>query len=155
LFVLLRPTVEVPVPSPAAILVHPGSGSPRKNWPRERWLAVLSELPRPVTVVLGEAEMTSWPAALPPDVSLLTNAPLETLVAHLARCRLFLGHDSGISHLAAACGAPCLLLFGPTDPAIWAPPAPRVRVIRREADLNSISLAVVQQTLTTMLAETR
>jgi heptosyltransferase-3 len=44
----------------------------------------------------------------------------------------FLGHDSGISHLAAACGVPSLLLFGPTDPAVWAPPQPWVRILREE-----------------------
>ena len=47
--------------------------------------------------------------------------PLPELAAILARARLFLGHDSGISHIAAAAGAPSLLLFGPTDPDIWAP----------------------------------
>jgi heptosyltransferase III len=43
---------------------------------------------------------------------------------------LFIGHDSGISHLAAAVETPCLLLFGPTDPAIWAPANLQVRVLR-------------------------
>ena len=54
---------------------------------------------------------------------------LPHLAAILARCRLFVGHDSGISHLAAAVGAPSLLLFGPTDPAVWAPANPQVRVL--------------------------
>jgi len=62
---------------------------------------------------------------------------------HFRECRLFLGHDSGISHLAAACGVPCVLLFGPTDPATWAPPGPHVHVVRRDPDLTSITVADV------------
>jgi len=52
------------------------------------------------------------------------------LAVRLQKCALFLGHDSGISHLVAAVGTPCVLLFGPTDPAIWAPANPKVRVLR-------------------------
>ena len=71
---------------------------------------------------------------------LAMDLPLEELVELLASCRLFLGHDSGISHLAAACGVPSLLLFGPTDPVMWAPPAPHVRVIKRGDEMASISV---------------
>ena len=55
--------------------------------------------------------------------------PLPHLAAVLERARLFVGHDSGISHIAAAAGAPALLLFGPTDPSTWAPANERVEVI--------------------------
>ncbi len=57
---------------------------------------------------------------------------------------VFLGHDSGISHLAAAVGTPALLLFGPTDPAIWAPENPQVRVLRSPS-LTMFGLEVVEQ----------
>jgi len=56
--------------------------------------------------------------------------PLVELAARLQNCSLFLGHDSGISHLAAAVGTPSILLFGPTDPAIWAPANQNVKVLR-------------------------
>ena len=59
-----------------------------------------------------------------------TGPCLGGLAALLARCQLFIGHDSGISHLAAAVGVPCVLLFGPTDPDIWAPLRPGVIVVR-------------------------
>jgi len=113
------------------ITIHPGTGSPKKNWPAEKWLPLIPHLPAPVTLILGEAEHATWHDFSAPNLTLLRSAPLETLVSHLARTRLFLGHDSGISHLAAACGAPSLLLFGPTDPATWAPPASHVRVLHR------------------------
>ena len=93
------------------------------------------------------------PTSLPTSVITAICQPLETLVTHFASCRLFLGHDSGISHLAAACGVPSILLFGPTDPAMWAPPSPRVRVLRRGATLDAISFAEVQEAVTKQLAE--
>ena len=55
---------------------------------------------------------------------------LYELACWLARARLYIGNDSGITHLAAAAGTPVLALFGPTDPAVWAPRGPNVRVAR-------------------------
>ena len=138
---------RVPSGDPRPIIVHPGSGSPRKNWPPERWLDLIARLPAPVSVVIGEAEIDRWEKVDLPVKSRLENLPLDELSGHLSACRFFLGHDSGVSHLAAACGAPCLLLFGPTDPAMWAPPAPHVRAIRHDHDLSSISLDEVLQAL--------
>lgn len=136
------------------IAVHPGSGSPRKNWPLEkwvalgRWLASLPEKPR-LLLIGGEADTTQF-AALPVAWSALDplvarDLPLPHLAAVLERCRLFIGHDSGISHLAAAVGTPCVLLFGPTDPTVWAPANPGVRVLPApEGDLAQLSLETVQ-----------
>lgn len=144
-------------PEPAVrsgVTVHPGSGSPRKNWPRERWLELIAELPAPVTLVLGEAELAQAPWAGLARVAVLRQPSLETLVAHLAGCRLFLGHDSGVSHLAAACGAPCVLLFGPTGPSVWAPPAPHVGAIKRGETMASIGLPQVREAVQRALART-
>jgi ADP-heptose:LPS heptosyltransferase len=52
------------------------------------------------------------------------------LAALLARAGAYVGNDSGVTHLAAASGAPTIALFGPTDPRVWAPLGPRVEVIR-------------------------
>jgi heptosyltransferase-2 len=66
------------------------------------------------------------------------------LAAVLERCALFLGHDSGISHIAAAVGTPSVLLFGATDPKVWAPANKNVRVIRAaNAALAAINVAEV------------
>jgi heptosyltransferase-3 len=56
--------------------------------------------------------------------------PLRILGAVLARAGLFVGNDSGVSHLAAAAGAPTLSLFGPTAPEVWSPLGPRVVTLR-------------------------
>jgi heptosyltransferase III len=134
--------------SDGCIAIHPGSGSKAKNWPCDRWQEIISNLPSPVLLILGEAEIESWNAYLKDVVRdrrirLAVNLPFEELIRELSRCAGFVGHDSGISHLAAACGLPCLLLFGPTDPSMWAPPFPSVRVLRRGLDINSISVGEV------------
>ncbi|MCB1234384.1 MAG: glycosyltransferase family 9 protein [Verrucomicrobiae bacterium] len=127
---------------PIQIALHPGSGSPRKNWSLEGWAETAAALDRlfpgqvNYLVSSGEAEDRTVGAFLDllrgRNLSFhhAAHLPLPALGALLRRCRLFLGHDSGISHLAAACGLPCLLVFGPTDPAVWAPQNPGVRVIR-------------------------
>jgi len=129
------------------LLIHPGSGSPRKNWPAENWVELCARLELPVTLILGEAELERWAKFHQPGFTLLVRPPLEELCAQLSRCDLFLGHDSGVSHLAAACGAPCLLLFGPTDPKMWAPPPPGVRVLQAGGEVTAISVEQVERAL--------
>lgn len=138
---------KVPGKDGPSIALHPGSGSARKNWPVERWLALVDRLDGPVRFVFGEAEDDGLRSQLnrlrqngTRAISTADRLPLPELAACLAGCRLFLGHDSGVSHLAAAVGTPCVLLFGPTDPAVWAPPGDHVRVIRRGESLDAISV---------------
>jgi heptosyltransferase III len=135
------------------IAIHPGSGSETKNWPLERFVALMRELlrsdeKRRLLLVGGEADekqVAQLAAAVPDEkVKVSKNLPLTKLASLLQNCGLFIGHDSGISHLAAAVGTPCLLLFGPTDPAIWAPANPQVRVLRSSSrTMNGIGLSDV------------
>jgi ADP-heptose:LPS heptosyltransferase len=125
------------VPRPI-IAIHPGSGSHEKNWPLENWISLFSAGSRfanleRLLVISGEADKAQtdqlereWKNR---DVHFAKNLPLPRLAAVLERA-IFIGHDSGISHLAAAAGANCILLFGPTDPNIWAPMNNNVRVLR-------------------------
>jgi hypothetical protein len=114
---------------PRFLAVHPGSGSPAKNWPFDRFSEAARRLSsgRPWLLVLGPAEGDVRP---PPGARLARGLPLRTLGAVLARAGLFLGNDSGVSHLAAACGTRTLALFGPTDPAQWAPAGRAVLTLR-------------------------
>lgn len=66
-------------------------------------------------------------AGFPPPV--IRDLSVEMLAALLGRCAAYLGNDSGVTHLAALTGCPTLALFGPTDPAVWAPLGPRVRIL--------------------------
>jgi len=142
-----------PVAGASIIAVHPGSGSPRKNWPIERWARLCGWLQHEchtnLLVVTGEADWREADALAGFGRS-ARNLPLRELVAQFGSCRLFLGHDSGVSHLAAACGVPSVLLFGPTDAAMWAPPAPHVHVLRRGTELSAISLEDVQAAVTAL-----
>lgn len=121
------------------LAIHPGSGSRLKDWPLDRFADASRRLsPRqPWLLVLGPAEED---VALPPGARLARDLPLRALGAVLARAGLFLGNDSGVAHLAAACGTKTLALFGPTDPALWAPVGGPVATLRppsgRLADLT-------------------
>jgi heptosyltransferase III len=119
-----------------AVALHPGSGSETKNWPIENWIKLGDTLlarGNRLIIIAGEADANrtqklraAWSGK---PVQFAENLPLPHLAA-LFEPMLFVGHDSGISHIAAAAGARCLLLFGWTDPAIWAPTNQNVTVLR-------------------------
>ncbi|HEY0369692.1 MAG TPA: glycosyltransferase family 9 protein [Chthoniobacterales bacterium] len=131
--------------------LHPGSGSERKNWPVERWLQLGDELRMSGSLLIigGEADrerLAAFSSRLP--ALFAENFGLPALAAMIERCAVFIGHDSGISHIAAAVGTPCVLLFGPTDPRIWAPTNDNVHVIRAPAgDLTKLETSAVLQEL--------
>jgi ADP-heptose:LPS heptosyltransferase len=124
------------------VVMHPGSGSRRKNWPAREWIAVLDRLlvtddlrlvvtagPADTEAVAELMRAAADRPVLRQRVSTLPEASLEQLAAVIAQSALYLGNDSGVSHLAAAVGTPTLAVFGPTDPAIWRPRGRRVRVL--------------------------
>lgn len=104
--------------------IHPFSGSAKKNWPLDNFRTLAARLERVMPV--------RWCAGAddPPLPEAVRIADLYELACWLARARLYIGNDSGVTHLAAAVGTPVLALFGPTDPAVWAPRGPQVRVAR-------------------------
>jgi heptosyltransferase-2 len=109
---------------PRFLAVHPGSGSPAKNWPASRFAEAVRALSpgRGWLLVSGPADADAAGAlAGEPGGVHARELPPRLLGALLSRAGLFLGNDSGVTHLAAAFGAPTLALFGPTDPAQWAP----------------------------------
>ncbi|HZU28968.1 MAG TPA: glycosyltransferase family 9 protein [Bryobacteraceae bacterium] len=101
-------------------VIHPFSGSARKNWPLERFHEVADRLPMPVRWCAGPEE------ALPQAVRFDN---LYELGRWMASARVYIGNDSGITHLAAAVGAPTVAIFTATDPAIWGPRGPKVRIL--------------------------
>jgi len=132
------PRVAVPTPAIDAerpIVVHPGSGSVAKNWPLDRFAALAARLAAsgPLAWVIGPAEEESGVvAALAGTTSgavTWRGLPLADLASRLAGARLFVGNDSGVAHLAAAAGCPVVVLFGASDPAVWAPRGKIVTVV--------------------------
>jgi heptosyltransferase-2 len=137
---------------PDFVAVHPGSGSPAKNWPADRFAGALQAIGAAGAYLLIEGPADAG-AARPLQsgaAAVARSLPPRVLGAILARARAFLGNDSGISHLAAAWGAPTVALFGPTDPAVWSPVGPRVTTVR-SAD-GRMEGITVQQVLAAMLA---
>ena len=118
---------------PGFLAIHPGSGSPAKNWPAARFAALVrSRSAARWLLVRGPAD--DGVAALldtVPGARVARDLPLRVLAALLARAGAYVGNDSGVTHLAAASGAPTIALFGATDPRLWAPVGPRVQVLHR------------------------
>jgi ADP-heptose:LPS heptosyltransferase len=73
-------------------------------------------------------------------------ADLYELACRLATARVYIGNDSGITHLAAAVGTPVVAVFGPTDPSIWAPRGDQIRVIAKPT-LTDITVEEVLDSL--------
>lgn len=135
---------------PRFLAVHPGSGSPAKNWPAARFAALVRVLePARWLLVRGPAdEAAADELARVPGASVARELPLRVLAALLARAGAYVGNDSGVTHLAAASGAPTIALFGKTDPRLWAPVGPRVEVIGGAAmegiAVDAVATAVVR-----------
>ncbi len=146
-------------PGAPRVVIHPGSGSPRKNWPLQLWAQIgrvfLERFPQGTLAYVGGEADVAQIESLQKDFSLRTSQvrfawDLEprALAALLFASDLFLGHDSGVSHVAAAVDVRSILLFGPTDPNVWAPTGPRVRVLKSPgASPADIPLSSVQSAL--------
>ena len=141
--------------------LHPGSGSATKNWPLTSWRELAAQLlrsgaARSLLVVGGEADLeglATMKDLRDARVQFAENLPLPHLAARIERCAMFIGHDSGISHIAAAVAIPCLLLFGPTNPEVWAPTNAKVRVLQAPAgQLAGLSIADVNEAVYSSLS---
>lgn len=111
------PRIAVRGPRHGAVIAHPYSGSAKKNYPG--FAEIAREFPH-VQWTCGPEE--TWPGAV-------RFACLGELARWISGASLFIGNDSGITHLAAALGVRTIALFGTTDPAIWCPPGPNVTSI--------------------------
>lgn len=146
--------------SPPALALHFGSGSKSKNWPVAHWKSFLEIIAanRPklsLLIISGEADDRERTALhptiekLPNPLMIAENWPISRLAKQLSECAAYVGHDTGISHLAALCSVPCLWLFGPTDPAVWAPRRSNIHPLR--ADLQNLGPRVVWERLQLLL----
>lgn len=133
---LVLPPPPVPSPVPGAVIVHPGAAFPARRWPPERFATVARALAddlegtaTPVLVTGSEAER---PLATEVAVraglgtsAVFAGHDLSALAALVAEAALVVCGDTGVGHLATAFGTPSVLLFGPTPPGRWGPPADR------------------------------
>jgi hypothetical protein len=126
------------------LAVHPGAGGRAKRWDIAGFVQVAHwwrAQGGSVVEIAGPAE-AGEPSAL--RGSEVREWPLTDLAGVLARAALYLGNDSGVSHLAGAVGAAGVVLFGPTDPRRWRPLAGRLVALRgRGGGPDGIPLAAL------------
>jgi ADP-heptose:LPS heptosyltransferase len=126
---LARPAADPLVGN--AVVVHPGAAYPSRRWPAGRFAAVARWAAGhgwPVVVTGGRDEVAlaarvRAEAGLPESAVLAGRTDLSALAALVAAARLVVCGDTGVAHLASAYATPSVLLFGPTAPAAWGPPA--------------------------------
>ncbi|MBY0260780.1 MAG: glycosyltransferase family 9 protein, partial [Phycisphaerales bacterium] len=117
------------------VIIHAGAGSPAKRWPVERISALIDRLAKadvPTRLIAGHIEAERFS---PDDRQRFDKTggqvltTLDELHDQLLAARAFVGADTGPTHLSAQLGLPTLALFGPTDPRVWSPVGPVVRVL--------------------------
>lgn len=141
------------------IALHPGSGSEKKNWPEAQWAELLQQLVHSTDLNLlligGEAEgerLQRLAAALPiTRTKVAQSLPLTELARLIQPSAAFIGHDSGISHLAAALGVPGVVLWGNTAEEIWRPPHEKIVILKNPNGLKMISANEVMKSLNGLL----
>jgi ADP-heptose:LPS heptosyltransferase len=111
----LTPQIDVSAPEQRnTVIIDPFSGSASKNWPLENYRELAARLPVPVEWI--DTHFDS----------------LLNLAAWARGAAVYIGNDSGISHLAAAIGLPGVVLFGPSNPLIWRPRGANIRILQYE-----------------------
>ncbi|QOJ00386.1 MAG: glycosyltransferase family 9 protein [Phycisphaeraceae bacterium] len=155
-----------PVPLPRVdhpggpLVVHVGAGSPAKSWPIDRWPGVVASLRTrainaPWRFIAGEVEAERFTRDDRAAFDTLGGrylATLDDLRRAITPARAFAGNDSGPTHLAAQLGVPTLAIFGPTDPTLWAPCGPAVRVLAAGGPIDGLGGDGVARALTELLA---
>ena len=147
-------------PGQPLVALHPGSGSERKNWPECRWAELMGRLfdsgQMELLLIGGEAEgerLARLTAAYPGRPwQVARNLPLVELADRMRECRAFVGHDSGITHLAAAIGLPGLVLWGPSNERVWRPRSDALVLLQAADGLPQLSSSTVAASLMNLLA---
>lgn len=130
------PQVVIDRPAAPYLCLMPGSTWPSKAWPvaHYRTLLLRARSEGFAVAVLGSPDeaATCEAVAGAEGLNLCGRTTLKEAAAWLRGASVVLGNDSGLSHLAAACGAPTLGLYGATDPGGSTPWGPRSRGLRQD-----------------------
>jgi heptosyltransferase-2 len=134
---------------------HPGSGSEKKNWPETKWAGLIQQIIATtrwnLLLVGGEAEgerLRRLAAVLPPArCSIAQGLPLAELAQRIQSGAAFVGHDSGITHLAAAVGLPCVVLWADTLEEVWRPQGEPLVILKEITGVQAISVEKVMNEL--------
>ncbi len=139
------------------IVFHPGSGGKGKNYPPDFWLQlirvlinhlVLPPFSKPI-ILLGPAEEELRPFFArnlrAEGIEILFAPEWKQLQSILCQAPLYVGHDSGITHLAAMLGTPTIALFKNTPVPQWRPLGPAVRVLENEENRQKLIEKVLEE----------
>jgi ADP-heptose:LPS heptosyltransferase len=121
------------VRSRGAIVVHPGAASESRRWPADRWIDLCVRLSQDGYRIVMTGSTTEFrrcrfiakAAHLPIECVLAGQTDLAELTAIVGSARAIVCGDTGIAHIATAVRTPSVVLFGPTSPRYWGPPANR------------------------------
>jgi len=141
--------------TPNQLVLHPGSGSEKKNWPETHWAGLIQQIAATTSwnllLVGGEAEgerLQRLVAVMPPErCSMAQGLPLVELARRIQSGTAFVGHDSGITHLAAAVGLPSVVLWADTLEEIWRPQGKRLVILKEITGVRTIGVEKVMNEL--------
>lgn len=139
---------EHTTPGRRCLVVHPGAGKTENVWPPENFADVVNRLRRtsPVDLCVIEGprdgdQVAAFGRKVNGGFAHLRGRGIGEVAAVLRRANLVLCNDTGIMHVSCAAGANTLAVFGPTDPARWAPKCSNLTVIRgADGDLEKVSI---------------
>jgi heptosyltransferase-3 len=149
MFYLGSPVTEIPrarltAPdkvSPSAV-IHPVAATPGKTWRAAGFIEIARRLQAARTDVLfigGRGDNLAPFREFP----ILSGAPLSDIKSLLATASLFMGNDSGPAHMAAAFGVPSVVIFGPSNPAIWGPWRTPAEVVTAPGGIGAVTVEQV------------
>jgi ADP-heptose:LPS heptosyltransferase len=134
---------ESPAPRAPYAVLHPVASAPSKTWPAERFLEVATRLQdtwrlQPVFIAGAGEDLSPFGA-----YRTVVGAPLGQLKSLVAGAALFIGNDSGPAHVAAAFGTPSVVIFGASDPDVWAPWKTASEALIARGDIRGIAVSEV------------
>ena len=121
----------------SGVILHPGSGSFRKNWPLSNFIRLAEMLKaegKQPMFICGPAEQEMIPTLSGSGYPVRQMDDLIELSKSLQRSGGFIGNDSGVSHLSAYLGVSTVVVFGPSDPDRWRPIGRCVSVVQADSD---------------------
>lgn len=147
-----------PKPDNPCMAFHPGSGSKKKNWPIECWLELIKSIRDKTNWhligICGEAEAHLIPLLSkfmdPQRFHLFNNLKLKDLAIKLSSADIYIGHDSGITHLAAAIGLKGIVLWAKSNYVVWHPVSKKFNTLFLN-DNNYLKPEIVLQELQNLI----
>ncbi|MCM8808932.1 MAG: glycosyltransferase family 9 protein [Candidatus Omnitrophica bacterium] len=117
-------------------VIHPGSGSKNKNWPKEKFLELIENL-KNVKLILGPAEQDEvefWRKNFKGEI--FFNIDIDNILKIAEKTTTYIGNDSGFTHLFSFLGVKTIAIFGPTSPFIWGPRGENVKIVYKKIECS-------------------